>query len=606
MKMDLWKIPMKKNYVDIISFVSPPQRSPASICLGHVLFLLPALLFFIVIGVPQTSPAKEKSKGYHTSGKSPISTHSTLKRQATKAIALGSQPPGPNPKSRGTQDDPSSPAGIRLMEAVRVTLANQPAIFFQEEETKINKGTAQIETGRFDTTLDVSVAHNHEEIPLSAAEREATLSSDLRTDETTASLGLRKLFRTGVSINPSVQTIRDDTSPSDFDPVATGRVDFLITVPLLKGLGVEATGADELKAKNDYEVSLLTLHHTVSQTVLNTTVEYWTYLASDKMLQELTDSESRAQKMLENMKELVKAGEVPAADLEQAEANLASKTAARLNGEQDLFETRQNLGLTVGLPYKDFQHLPLPADTFPELVGQDIRKIYASLESFIMKSLARRADYQASKKSQDSDKILVGSAKNNLKPQLDLDLNFGYSGLDEGNRYDRMATSLTRNIPGASVSATLLYAFPVKNNSARGLLFERMSRLRQSIIQTKDLARNIHSNVAVALSAVKNNLAALEKSRKAVESYGAAVENEKTRYLLGLSTLIDIIETEDRLTSAGLDEISAHLNLTQAVANLRFETATLVSPSSDGRYTVTMEGLTTIPLDLINPTKRGQ
>ncbi len=600
------KIKLTTNWVGSLFLAVAHKKRLTLLYPRRILFLLLTILFSIGIGGIHASQTEEKKRGYHASGESSLTTDSTLIGEGAVSIAQGAQPATSNTKSKGTLDGPLSLDGIRLMEAVLATLANQPSIFLQEEETKINKGTVQKETGRFDTSFDVAMSHDHAEIPLSSEAQEGGLSSSSTIDETTFSLGFRKLFRTGVSISPSVSSIRNDTTLSDSDPVASGRVDFLITVPLLKGLGGEATGAGELKAKNDYEASVLLLSHSVSQAVLNTTGAYWVYVAFKRRLQELIGSESRAIEMLKNMKELVKAAEKPAADLERVEANLASKTATRFQGEQDLFEARQNLGLTVGFSYDEFSQLPPPTDKFPELVTKDLNKLNATQDLFIKKSINRRADYKAFEKNQYSDQILIRSSKNNLKPQLDFNLNLGYSGMDEGNRFGRMATSLTSNVPGASVSATLLFTFPLKNNSARGQLLERKSQYRQGIIQTKDLARNIQSNVAVAFSAVKYNLSALEKSREAIDFYKLSVKNEKAKYLLGMSTLIDIINTEDGLTLASLDEISAHLNLARAIANLRFETGTLISPSIDGQYSITMLDLTTIPLNLITHTEKGQ
>jgi outer membrane protein TolC len=161
-------------------------------------------------------------------------------------------------------------------------------------------------------------------------------------------------------------------------------------------------------------------------------------------------------------------------------------------------------------------------------------------------------------------------------------------------------------VPGASVTASVRYSFPLKNNAARGILLQSTSKLRQAVIQTKDLARNIHSNVAVALTAVKNGVAELKKSRKAVEAYKLAVEDEKLKYMYGMSTIIDIINTQDRLTDAKLDEIAAHSSLANSIAGLRYETGTLISTTAEGKYAVTMDDLTTIPLDLIQSPESAE
>ena len=86
----------------------------------------------------------------------------------------------------------------------------------------------------------------------------------------------------------------------------------------------------------------------------------------------------------------------------------------------------------------------------------------------------------------------------------------------------------------------------------------------------------------------------LAKSEEAVGLYQTAVDNEKEKSRLGAATLLDVITTEDRLTSALLKKVSEQYSYASAVARLRYETGTLAF-AEGWKGSITMEQLTTVP-----------
>jgi outer membrane protein TolC len=56
------------------------------------------------------------------------------------------------------------------------------------------------------------------------------------------------------------------------------------------------------------------------------------------------------------------------------------------------------------------------------------------------------------------------------------------------------------------------------------------------------------------------------------------VQSEQRKFQLGVSTLFDVIQAADGLTSAMLTDITSRRSHAVAIATLRFETATLLEP----------------------------
>lgn len=493
----------------------------------------------------------------------------------------------------------ASYGGLRLLEAVKTTIRNQPDIQLKEQDVDISRGSLKTESGAFDTNITASAQYDHNTLPLGSIYQLYEIGLDEITDTATASAGVSKQFRNGISITPNVSLSRTDVEPPALStsirgPSNTATIDFQITIPLLKGLGVDATGANERSAKINLEVSVLTMRQAIAADVLNTAQAYWDCVAAVMTVKQREESEARAVRISEDIKALIAGGEKPAAEMEQVSANLAARIAARMAADQQLVDAKHSLGLAMGLSSDGIQSMGLPIDDYPELSEKHIEYITRIGARIGELALERRADYLGSKKSEEAAKVLVVAARKGLRPQLDLTVGAGYNGLDEGNAYELYVTSLKENVRGYNASFSISYKWPVENNAAKGALLQKEAAYRKALINTKDLARNIGSNVSQAIAALKNKASEVAKDKEAVEHYRQAVENEILKNRLGTSTTLDLLTTEEHLTNAVLNQISAQTAFAKALAKLRYESGTLLVERKEG-ISVGADELTTIP-----------
>tara|TARA_B100000586_G_C20022867_1_gene389839 strand:+ start:436 stop:825 length:390 start_codon:yes stop_codon:yes gene_type:complete len=124
------------------------------------------------------------------------------------------------------------------------------------------------------------------------------------------------------------------------------------------------------------------------------------------------------------------------------------------------------------------------------------------------------------------------------------------------------------------------------------------SALDQRTVGLADLERTIRSNVLVARDGLIRSAARVRSSQAAAELYRTAIIDEQLRQELGLSTVIDLIVTEERLTESLREEISARLSYASAIATLRYETGSLLRPGPVTEA-VDLRRLTTIPRSTI-------
>jgi len=474
-----------------------------------------------------------------------------------------------------------------------MTLERDPNLAIVEAHLESSRGALLTAAGKFDPLLTDQVSESRGRLPLtpdSAFERQ-TVENDL---------GLTKLFRTGLSIQPAVSLLRTADTSVGPGTANAGTLALTLRQPLLRGRGRAATGAVELAAEREVTASGLDLLQATAERIEAVVTQYWSLEAAQAGLEILRDSEASSRILLETTRKLIEADVTPAAEIVQLEANLAAKEASRIGGELALFQSRQELGRQIGLDAAEIAALPPAADPFPGLPpasvppGADARVLTADARALTALALARRADLRAARIRLEAADIAVRAAENALQPQLDLVLTPSYSGFAEGVGAGVFFSPLVRNVPGASVAAGFTLSWPTAGRAARGGLEQALAARRENALAVDLLAKGIGASIPAALEAVLRDAAQLDRAVIAVRLFERAVENEEKKLKAGTSTLLDVITQRDRLTAARQGEVSSQLALARALLDLRFATGTLVA-SGGAAARLGYADLTTLP-----------
>lgn len=485
--------------------------------------------------------------------------------------------------------DVSAQAGLSIVEAAQITLIEQPAIHARREALRAAEASLQVAAGRFDTRLSGSLDHTRDGSALRQRDIAPAFDTTV-TNQTRLVLGLDRQLRSSLLLRPSVTVSRQDLN---FDPLAASRasVSVGITQPLWRGRGASVVTAQETAARFEMDASAHEVRGSASGSVYQTVLAYWNYVAAYRNLEIVIASEARARQLVEETRTLIEAGNRPAADIHQANGNLAERMALRASSEQAVFESRQLLGLAMGLPAERAAALPRPSDGFPAYTGDRPPIGDSSLRET---ALNRRADIAAARARERGTQSVLSAARNALEPQFDLSATVGYSGLTEGNGLATPFSAVLRRLTGPNFIASATVSKWRDNHAARGQLASADAAHRQILIRVEDLTRSILSGVAVAQDTLARSAERARLLQDAAQLYRTAVDNERQKLQLGLSTIIDLVLIEERLTRTLLEEVSASLAYASAVARLRFETSTFITAPAPA-FGVTVESLTTVP-----------
>jgi len=457
---------------------------------------------------------------------------------------------------------------VTLEDVLRMALERSARVQIARRDVDARDGQRIEAAEPFDTLVAGSLAGTRQNSFVAGT----TLPST-RTESMVYGGAAQKRLRSGIIVAPQFQV----TGASAFQH---GSVDFGqaqvrvdVVVPLMKDRGGAISAAPARSAGYEREASALRLRHAQAETVLAAAAAYWEYLAARGRLDVFRSAEARAQRMVEETRELVAAEERTTADLTQVLGNLAAKRASRISAEQGVIDAWHQLAQTASLTIAEALTPRAPATPFPETSAAAPGR---TLDQLVSQALMLRQDLAAAEREVQAARALVEGARSDLDDRLDLTLSGGYQGRMIGRGLDRLLSPFYRDVPGLDASAQVRYEVAPQRSGARGRFLQQEAVAESRRIAQADLSRQIAIQVPVAVAACEHGQASLEAARDAVEKLETTVQNEIRKFRLGMSTLFDVLLSEDSLTSARLTEIQGQQSHAVAIASLRFQTGALV------------------------------
>lgn len=477
-----------------------------------------------------------------------------------------------------------------LIDAVRLTLQQNYSIAVAKQQIAASEGLALTAKSAFDMQLQAGVNRQHSYSPtLSPATNDLTL---LPSDATNYTLGASQKLRSGLTVAPSitVANARDNYANSMVTSTSTVALNF--TLPLLKGSGTTVNTANETAALLAEKAAMETYRQTLDSSITQTVSAYWDYLAAKKILDINIDAEERTKKLLAAAHELARGDEIPQADVLQYEVSVAAAAEARMAAEQALVEARSALAVAIGL---SDEISALPQDDFPDMQYADMTLLGdpSAPAAFIDRAIQQRFDMQATQYNLRGAEALLEAARNNNKPQLDLTWSVGNSGLVH-NRPAVDAFSALRNTRGINATIGLIYTSPISDYENQGLIQQRLATVEQARTQKHALENIIRTNIRVRFNALASNALRLKETRLSALTQAKVFENEKMKRAHDMSTVLDLLLTQNQLTALQISEINAQRNFAQALIRFRFETGRLLEANKEAQ-SLTKSLFTTMP-----------
>ena len=491
-----------------------------------------------------------------------------------------------------------------LMTVSSIAFNKSPTIKSANFTIQNSEANFQLQKSVFDFRLNSELKFQNEKYNLFNADpRNEFVDKTLKSNSFNLLTGLQKTLRSGQIVDLSLQYNYNNSNypynaftefVGSFYGNHSSTINFGLTQPLLRGRGAKITTASEKasvfyinKSKYDFEFAN-------SYEIEQIGIAYWDYYTAFKSLSIYIQNENRVRAVLNMTAELVEADKKPESDLAQVNADLSNQERLTAVAKQDLYNSRLNLGRVIGLVDEESEKLDIPIDDFPTVLESGFNNAI-NKNALIKIAKDSRGDVKAIGEQYKAIELQYLVAANNLKPQLNLSAFAFYGSASVGNGVDKSWSSLVNN-QGQDIGggAKLTFSFPLNNNLAKGNYSISKIALQNQAVINDNTHRNIELNINIAINNLKNSVIVLEKSKESFNFYQNAFNNEQIKFQSGLTTLLNLILFQERLTSSELENLNAQQQFSNAIIILRHETGTLISKEDLG-FKITQNAFYTIP-----------
>jgi outer membrane protein TolC len=284
--------------------------------------------------------------------------------------------------------------------------------------------------------------------------------------------------------------------------------------------------------------------------------------------------------ILEATRILVDADEVPRATLNRTEARYAQVAGQLAAALQEVTRARSDLANSMGDAPVGLDEMPLAGDPLPPGPGETYDP-----GAWIDRALQQRDDLEASELATQATQLLEDVARTDLRRRVDLRLNTSFNAFHESfedrlYEFDAYWEAVTGKISGPSYGFLLTFDLPFQNRAAKGRLAQARANTSSSRINTVDLDRQIRLQVTDLTQALEDRRAQLVQLEETVRQNERALESSTALYDAGEITLIDLLTTEEQVTTSRLALVDLRAEIAILEAQLRFEAGELLEPET--------------------------
>jgi outer membrane protein TolC len=231
------------------------------------------------------------------------------------------------------------------------------------------------------------------------------------------------------------------------------------------------------------------------------------------------------------------AGVSPAIDTLRSRVEFQSRQQQLIVARNDYAKQKLALGRAIGLPSgQEF-------DLTDKVPYEPLAAL--SLDESLQRAYASRSDYQAAQQQLRAAQLFRNAATAENYPTIDLDANYGDSGVTPGNSHGVFEVAGTLRIPifqGGKIHADVLQA---------------EAQLKQNQQQLANLRGQIDYDVRTALLDLNAAADQVEVARSTVDLANQTLTQARDRFTAGVTDNLEVIQAQESVASANEDYISS-------------------------------------------------
>lgn len=472
------------------------------------------------------------------------------------ALALG-------PAAGFAQDAAATPPPLSLEDCIARAMKKNFDIEAQNISTDLAKQGLEIAKGDFDPSLNASVNRNFSQAASAVSRLDGTTAIGVSSDNTSTVLGVsQKLPQTGgtVSLNTNLNRSATNSTNAFLNPTFGDSVSASISQPLLKGAGGTVAKSNVETNKLGVSIAVLAYRSRVLTVIRDTENAYYNLVSARETLRIRQLSLDLAQKLYDENSARRTSGVMTDLDVLTAEVGVANARRAVIQADQGVRNAEDSL---LNLINADNYDVRPGAVTFSDYTdgAPDFAASYKRVRDNFPDTLSTADQVKQLE-------ISLAVAKQADLPSLNLNASLGYTGKATDQGYWNVIDGLPHD-HGNNWSMGLTYSMPWGLRADKARYRTAELNLNAQKVRLSQLEQSLLVQVRADVLAVQTNLASVEIAAKATELSVKTYEQQKARFDAGLSTSRIVLQAQDDLESARLNELTAKVALRAAVAELR-------------------------------------
>lgn len=453
--------------------------------------------------------------------------------------------PGPTAKTTAPE--------LTLQQCIDRALKKNFTLEVERYNPLIAKDAIDVAKGGYDPVVTASGFHGRSTTGASGGQSSAgTTSSELRA-------GISQKLYTGTTLTASSQLDRSKDNPAIYslNPAYNADLTLEVRQSLLSGFGTAVNKAALNRAKIGLNVANLDFKAQALDIIQNTEDAYYNLAFAREQLNVRNLSLELAQRLYDEAKTRRDTGVSTNLDVLQGEVGVANARRNVLLAEQQTKDSQDALLALIGqfeldtdvgtVHFKDEEE-PLP--------------VFAS--SYQM-AKQNQPDYLASQAVIDQLKLDVVVARDATKPDLSVGGAVGLNG-NRGSANDAFGDAFDRR--NNSWQVDFSFSYPWGQVSEKARYRQSISTLSREQMRLRQIEQSIEVNVRSAVRSVETNHESVKIAALASDLSQKQYELEKARFDAGLSTSYRVLQAQNDLDTARVNELEAKVSLHTAVAAL--------------------------------------
>jgi outer membrane protein len=384
----------------------------------------------------------------------------------------------------------------------------------------------------------------------------------------------------GGNVNVTFNNNRLATSNlfANYNPTFTSTLTATFVQPLLRDFGIDSNRQQIAITRINRDIAEETLRATIAQTIANVRNAYWELAYTRAAVDVAQRSLDLAEKLVEDNQARVEVGTLAPIDVVQAEAEAANRRQTVAQADAALATAQLALKrLLVTGTADPMWTQELRAVDVPQIVAPPL-----DVEAAVRNALERRTDLATARKNLDSNDITLRFWRNQTRPAIDLQVNYGAQGVG-GTQFIRQGTGLGSTIigeiPGGygdalsllrardfpTWNAAVTVSYPLGGTNADGQYARNRVLRTQQSTRLRALELQVATEVTNAALQVQANLRRVDAARAARALAERQLEAEQSKFEVGLSTNFFVVQSQRDLAAAQDVELRALTDLQRAL-----------------------------------------